>query len=254
MSDVLVLTYHAVSETWPAELSVTPEALERQLGLLLARGYRGATFTEAVLAPADGKTLAVTFDDAYRSVLELGFPILSRVGVPGTVFAVTDFIGTEAPMAWPGIDRWLDTSHEHELMPMSWDDLAGLASAGWEVGSHGRTHPYLTTLDDAALGNELQGSRAACEAHLERSCDSLAYPFGDADARVVAAAAAAGYRVGTGPRRRFGSCPELLWPRMAVWHDDDIRRFRKKVSPLVRRAWRSPAWTVIRGLAPLLDR
>ena len=32
--------------------------------------------------------------------------------MPGTVFAVTDFIGTEAPMAWPGIDRRLDTAHD----------------------------------------------------------------------------------------------------------------------------------------------
>ena len=63
-----------------------------------------------------------------------------------------------------------------------------------------------------------------------RPCESMAYPFGDADARVVAATAAAGYRAATGPRRRCGPRAELAWPRMGIWHDDDLRRFRKKIT------------------------
>jgi peptidoglycan/xylan/chitin deacetylase (PgdA/CDA1 family) len=254
MPDVLVLTYHAVSETWPAELSVTPRRLEQQLRLLVERGYRGARFTDAVLAPPFPKTLAVTFDDAYRSVVERAFPVLSQLGLPGTVFAVTDFVGRESPMRWPGIDRWLGGPHEHELVPASWEELERLVAAGWEIGAHGRTHSRLSTLDDATLVDELEGSRAACDDHLRQTCDSLAYPFGDADARVVAAAAMAGYRAATGPRRPSGSRAELVWPRMGVWHDDDLRRFRTKISPVVRRAWRSSAWTLIRRFEPTLDR
>ena len=44
----LVLCYHAVSETWHHELSVPPDVMERQLRLLLDRGYRPATAAEAV--------------------------------------------------------------------------------------------------------------------------------------------------------------------------------------------------------------
>ena len=62
-------------------LSVTPAAFERQLELLLRRGYQGATFHDAVTRPRAGKTVAVTFDDAYLSVLELALPILDRLGV-----------------------------------------------------------------------------------------------------------------------------------------------------------------------------
>jgi peptidoglycan/xylan/chitin deacetylase (PgdA/CDA1 family) len=254
MQDVLVLTYHAVSPDWPAELSVFPDRMERQLRLLLDRGYRGATFTQAVLGPPAEKTLAVTFDDAYRSVIELAFPILSKLGLPGTVFAPTNYIGSEAPMAWPGIDRWLGTRHERELTPMSWEELGTLVEAGWEIGSHGRSHPFLTRLDDDALADELQTSRATCEARLSRRCESLAYPYGDADARVVAAAATAGYRAATGPRRPIGTSPPLAWPRMGVWHADEGRRFRRKVSRPIRWAWRSPAWSAIRRLGPLVDR
>ena len=54
-------------------------------------------------------------------------------------------------MAWPGIDQWLGGPHEAELMPMSWDELRRLAEAGWEIGSHSRTHPMLTQLDDQSV-------------------------------------------------------------------------------------------------------
>jgi peptidoglycan/xylan/chitin deacetylase (PgdA/CDA1 family) len=245
VSDVLVLCYHAVSERWPADLSVTPERLEEQLGLLVRRGYTGATFHEAVAAPLARRTLAVTFDDAYRSVLERAFPILSRLELPGSVFVPTDFAGREAPMSWPGIDRWIGGEHESELIGMSWSDLRRLADAGWEIGSHTRSHPRLTELDDGALMSELRGSREHCEQQLGARCRSLAYPYGDVDERVVEAAAKAGYEAaGTLPRRLVGTGP-LAWPRVGVYHADGDRRFRAKVSPAMRRLRSSPAWVAI---------
>ena len=44
----LVLCYHAVSDTWPHQLSVSPEALEGQLSLLLRNGYRPVDAAGAV--------------------------------------------------------------------------------------------------------------------------------------------------------------------------------------------------------------
>jgi hypothetical protein len=45
MTVPLVLCYHALSPTWEAELSITPDAFERQIELLLRRGWHPATFT-----------------------------------------------------------------------------------------------------------------------------------------------------------------------------------------------------------------
>ena len=235
MNDVLVLCYHAVSESWPADLSVTPERLERQLGLMVRSGYRGAPFHEAVTAPPHARTLAVTFDDAYRSVLELAAPILRRLGLPGSVFVATDHAGSERPMSWPGIDQWLDGSHAGEMVPMSWEELDGLAAEGWEIGSHTRSHPRLTQLDDATLAAELRGSREDCEARLGRPCRSIAYPYGDVDVRVVAAARAAGYAAGAAlPPRLHAGADRLEWPRIGVYCGDTDWRFRLKVSRPVR--------------------
>src|SRR3954451_879132 len=188
MPDVLVLCYHALSPDWPAALSTTPERFREQLELLLARGYRGATFAGALAAPAGGRTFAVTFDDAYRSVLERARPIMDELGVPGTVFVPTDWAGSPEPMRWEGIDQWLGGPHEPEMVCMRWQELRELLGAGWEVGSHTCSHPHLTRFDAGSLKRELVGSRKACSEGLGAPCRSIAYPYGDVNARVVAAA------------------------------------------------------------------
>lgn len=240
MPDVLVLCYHAVSERWPAPLSVTPDALERQVGLLVGRGYRGATMVEVARGDVAGPTLAVTFDDAYRSVLELGLPILRRLGVPASVFVPTDYPDRPGPMSWPGIDGWVGGPHEPELTCLSWSQLGELAEAGWEVGSHTASHPRLTTLEDDRLAEELEASRTACRERLGRPCESIAYPYGDVDDRVVAATGRAGYRAGAALPARPHRPEPLRWPRVGVWHTDGDRRFRLKASRAARAVWASP--------------
>ena len=231
MSDVLVLCYHAISPDWPAALSTTPERFSAQLELLLRRGFEPGTFTAAVKGVGGKRRLAVTFDDAYRSVRDLAKPIMDRLGVPGTVFAPTDWVGRDEPMQWDGIDQWLGGPHEHELYCMSRDQLDGLSGAGWEIGSHTSSHPRLTAVDDTQLDRELRASREA----LGPNCRSIAYPYGDVDARVIEAARAAGYETAASlPKTGFGSTNPLDWPRVGVYHVDDLRRFRLKVSRLTR--------------------
>jgi peptidoglycan/xylan/chitin deacetylase (PgdA/CDA1 family) len=242
----IVLAYHAVAEAFPAPLAVTPTALGEQLALLVGRGYRGVTFSELAAAGGRGKLLAVTFDDAYRSVNTRAAPILSGLGVPGTVFAPTSYVGTERPMSWPGIDRWLSTPHAEELTPMSWEELRSLADSGWEIGSHTVTHPRLTSLDDDRLDEELRASREACAERTGRPCASIAYPYGDHDARVVEATGRAGYAWGATLPARLGRARALRWPRIGIYNSDDPRRFRLKVSPLVRLARSTPFWSLIR--------
>ena len=133
-------------------------------------------------------------------------------------------------MAWDGIDRWLGGEHEHELHCMSREQLDELAAAGWEVGSHTCSHPRLTELGDEQLDRELSASKQA----LGPDCRSIAYPYGDVDARVIAAARRAGYEAAAALPKRFGSKDPLDWPRVGVYHADDLRRFKLKVSRITR--------------------
>jgi peptidoglycan/xylan/chitin deacetylase (PgdA/CDA1 family) len=245
MSDVVVLCYHALSPDWPAQMSVTPERFEQQLRLLVGRGYRGATFAEAATAPPHRKTLAVTFDDGLRSVLERAAPVLEELHLPATVFVATELVGLGEPMSWPGVERWLDGPHASELVPLGWDALRALRDRGWEIGSHTRTHARLLGVDDARLAEELAGSRDRIEAELGGPCRTLAYPFGEADERVIAAARAAGYAAACGLPTSFERASALAWPRTGVWHSDGPVSFRLKVARPVRLLQASTAFRAL---------
>lgn len=231
-SQLLVLCYHAVSERWDAPLSVTPDDLRRQLSHLVSRGWTGETFTDAMAKP-HARTLAVTFDDAFASVGTLAAPILAELGLPGTVFVATDWV--DRPLGWPEVARWGQTEHADELHAMSWESLRDLASGGWEIGGHTCSHPHLSGLTREAIDSELGRSRAVLQ---ERGfeCRSMAYPFGDADDRVRAAAAAAGYEAAAGlSSASFVTRDRLDWPRVGVWHGEPDWRVAVKASPLVSR-------------------
>jgi peptidoglycan/xylan/chitin deacetylase (PgdA/CDA1 family) len=242
VSDQLVLCYHAVSPTWDAELSVTPEALERQIAFFTRRGWHATTFTAGVLNPDPGRTLAITFDDAFASVKHYALPILSELGVPATVFAPTAFLDGEPELRWAGVDHWGSSPHAAELAPMRWADLRELAEAGWEIGSHTRTHPHLTLLDDESLERELSESRDQCARRLGRACDSIAYPYGDVDDRVAAASRRAGYRAGAALSSSLERLGPLRHPRVGIYRADDWRRFRLKASRPMRGLRASRLW------------
>jgi peptidoglycan/xylan/chitin deacetylase (PgdA/CDA1 family) len=224
MSDLLILCYHGISDTWPAPTTVRPADFESQLREFVERGYRGATLSEALVVPPAEKTLVVTFDDAHRSVAELAAPMMRRLGLPGTVFVPTAYAGSERPMGWDGYDVWLGTEHEGELLCMGWEQLHELAAAGWEVGSHTKSHPRLSKIAEAPIREELADSRRECEEHMDTPCTSIAYPYSDYDDRAVRAAAACGYRFAvTVPRGPAPSLP-LQWPRVGVYNGDSARR------------------------------
>jgi peptidoglycan/xylan/chitin deacetylase (PgdA/CDA1 family) len=224
VADVLVLCYHGISETWPASTTVKPGDFDRQLSEFVRRGYRGATFSAALTAPPGERTLAVTFDDAHRSVFELAAPIMARLGIPGTIYVPTDYVGTDQPMGWDGYDEWLGTEHEQELLCMDWEQLRALAADGWEIGSHTCSHPRLSRLGEAEIGEELRESRRICEEHMGTPCTSIAYPYSDYDDRVVRAAGEAGYRfAGTVPRGPANPLA-LQWPRVGVYWGESARR------------------------------
>ncbi len=238
-----MLCYHGISDAWPA--AVKPASMAAQLRLLLKRGYRPISFSRAVLDPPSKNAFAVTFDDGYRSVFTAALPILVRLGVRGTVFVPTGFVGAGLA-AWPGTDCWVGTAHEPELAPMTWDELGALRDAGWEIGSHTRTHARLLSISDGELADELGSSRSEIEHQLGGACLSVAYPYGESDLRVERAARRAGYAAGCTLTASFEHASTLASPRVGVYRHDGPLRFRAKVSKRVLHLRRSRWWSLLR--------
>lgn len=220
--DALVLCYHAVGDV-AAGAFVSPAQLDRQLGLLVAAGYRRSTFVDAVLGAHDDRVLAVTFDDGHESVLAEALPVMERHALVGTVFPRLDLLGSEGSLTLRG--------------------LQALMAAGWEIGSHALTHRELSPLSDDELDHELRGSKAELESLLGIPCRSIAFPRGDADRRVVAAAEAAGYEAGAALHGVPAPYGNLAWPRVGVHGGEGMLLFRVRVSGPFRALRRSERGT-----------
>ena len=236
MPDPIVLCYHAIGESWQA--AVSADRLRQHVRNLLGRGYEPKTFVDAVSAAPGAKTFSVTFDDAYASVLDRALPVLADLGVPGTVFVVTGFADGGAALEWDGLLE-SGVGDPEARRSLTWAQMGHLAAEGWEVGSHTCTHPHLTRLDDEALARELRGSKETCERALNRECRSIAYPYGDLDERVVAAAVTAGYEAACS--LSVATSGRHAWPRIGVYAVDSLARFRLKTSPTVLRVRRALA-------------
>lgn len=232
----LVLCYHAISETWRDALAVAPAAFERQVRVLLDRGYRPATAAD--VTNANGKLLHVTFDDAFRSVAS-ALPVLERLGVPATVFVCPGFADEGKALAVPELAMQV-REHPEELATMPWRELRGLVERGVEVGSHTLTHPHLTELDDHELRSELRESRQRLEDELAVPCRFLAYPYGEEDERVRAAARASGYEAAFALPGRQAPVDVYAVPRVGIWQKDGPIRVTVKTSAAGRRLLLEP--------------
>jgi peptidoglycan/xylan/chitin deacetylase (PgdA/CDA1 family) len=154
MSDrLLIVAWHNVERTWhyPAAPGAGAQGFERQLRRLARMGtvvpLAPALRSLATGQPLPPRAIALTFDDGYRDNLEVGVPVLERLGLPATFFLVPGILsGTVRP--------WWET--------VAWAVAhTGKAAIGWDgetlpVGGRagprtlGRLADQLKRLDQAA--------------------------------------------------------------------------------------------------------
>jgi peptidoglycan/xylan/chitin deacetylase (PgdA/CDA1 family) len=161
-------------------LTVEPRAFDAQMEWLAEHGFHAITDRQLLraldlAAPLPRRPVLITFDDGYRDVLHNAAPVLRRLHWPATAFVITDRISGPDPSF------------------LTWRELRDLEHDGFTIGSHTVHHLNLTKLSPQQVWSELRQSQRTLERHLGRPVHSLAYPYGAADAAVVAAARGTGY-------------------------------------------------------------
>ncbi|GIW85868.1 MAG: polysaccharide deacetylase [Isosphaeraceae bacterium] len=175
---VVVLAYHRIGQPeadpfYAPLISATPEAFRAQLEAI-ARAYRVLSLDD-LLAAIDHRdqlhverpSVLLTFDDGYRDNLDLAAPILSRLGLPATLFATTGFLNHERLPWWDRVAYALQTTR----LPTITVDRP--ASRTFDL-RHGR-EPAITALinDFIAAGWEADDADLA---HLEARCQVTVNP------------------------------------------------------------------------------
>jgi peptidoglycan/xylan/chitin deacetylase (PgdA/CDA1 family) len=199
---------------------VPGEVFAEQLGFMRDDGWEpigAADLVRGLDAPETlpERSFLVTFDDAYRSLVGDAAEQLERLGVPGVVFAPTEFVG-----GW--------NSFDHEVEPREdicdWDALRELARRGVAVQSHGVSHRDFSTLDPDEQAREAEQSKSVLEQEVGEPVELFAYPYGAAGSAEVLERA--GYRAGFGFGGGAFTLPaenRYLLPRIAMGPDTDLR-------------------------------
>lgn len=152
--------YHEIARNGSLDgyFAVVERDFHAQMRRIVELGVIGTSLEDIVQNQGNG--VAITFDDAHRSVHERAAPILDSLKLRATIFVVTSWVGRSDYC--------------------SWGQLRELATAGHSIQSHTHTHPFLSTLSPAGVREELESSKARIEDVLGVPVTSIALPNGDA--------------------------------------------------------------------------
>jgi peptidoglycan/xylan/chitin deacetylase (PgdA/CDA1 family) len=182
---VPILIYHAIRPYIEADTAsvrryiATPKTLDEELAWLKENGYASVSFNDLVNhiqtgAPLPPKPVIISFDDDWEGQYRYALPLLKKYGYTATFYIWVVVVG-----------------RKHH---MSWDEIRELSRNGMQLGCHTITHPFLTRIkSEEVLQHELAGAKQDIETRTGVTVPSLAYPFGQYNERVVAAAKAAGF-------------------------------------------------------------
>jgi len=191
---------------------VRPEKFEDQMKLLHDWEYTVIPIELLVKAIEEGAELPprpviITFDDGDLSVYETAFPIMQKYELTGVVYIVGNYMDTDGYMTAGQIKE--------------------LAAAGWEIGSHSRSHRDLTRLGTPILRQEIHQAKRDLEGATGVQATTFAYPFGFMNDSVGSQVHAAGFiaAMGLGFTSDQGKS-NLFWlQRRDVKGTYDIKQF-----------------------------
>jgi len=174
---VVVLMYHRFGEDRLPSTNIRVDQFEAHLEHLDSAGYEVVALAEVLAAINEGASLperavAITIDDAYRSVHDVAYPLLQAHGFPFTVFVATDPVDE-------GLTGYMD-----------WEQMRAMAADGATFANHGATHRSVIEREAGENDAEwLTRVRTDVERGAQRLADELepltgafAYPYGEFDA------------------------------------------------------------------------
>jgi peptidoglycan/xylan/chitin deacetylase (PgdA/CDA1 family) len=153
------------------------------------------------------------------------------------MFLVSEAVGAGQLFPWdePKVGTFGERS---DFSVLDWRQASDLLEAGWELGSHTRTHRRLKGMGRDEAWAEVSGSRSALEERLGMPINTFSYPEGSLDEDVVELVRLAGYELAV-VTARTGREPHspLTVRRVGLYQSNDRMAFRMKTSRPFRRGY-----------------
>ncbi len=181
----VVVMYHRFGENQFPSTNIRIEQFEEHLRILQSEDVPVLPLSRIIDRLSTGETLpdravAITVDDAYKSVMTEAWPRLKAAGYPMTLFVSTDMVDA----ASPGV--------------LSWDDIRQLADEGMEIAHHTASHAHLTRITPEEVVAELDRAAERFKSELGHVPALFAYPYGEASLAVREAVRAYGFKAAFG--------------------------------------------------------
>jgi biofilm PGA synthesis lipoprotein PgaB len=168
----VALLYHHVDSTTPAITSIDPDQFERHLDILTEEGFRIVSLDELLREARESdqhaKIVAITFDDAYRSIYTTAYPMLKARNWPFTIFVASEYV------------------KEASNLYLSWSELREMSENGAHIAGHTHDHTHLVrklamesheTWQQRVTQSIQQGQQDLLEQGFETPY--FAYPYGE---------------------------------------------------------------------------
>lgn len=179
-STLVILTYHPIK-------TANNKRFEKQMDMLLNTG-QPVSLNNNISALPSRYNIAVTFDDAYQSVLQNALPILRTKNIPATIFVPTGCLGKKP--------KWIKNSNHNYANEsvLTEAQLKALPTDLITVGSHTVSHINLTNVDNSVARKEIFESKKTLEMILNQEITLFAAPYATLNENFIPLLKEAGYQ------------------------------------------------------------
>jgi peptidoglycan/xylan/chitin deacetylase (PgdA/CDA1 family) len=212
----VIFGYHKIGLPTTAAINrsnyVRPDRLRRQLLQLRKCGTMCPDLDVIVShQQANVGRFAVTFDDGFASLFDLGLGILRECGVKAVTYVVSGQLN--------GTNSWDQRCGDVALPLMSEAQIRIWLAEGHAIGSHTVSHPSLTQIPEAVARRELCESKEHLEQTFGVPAQHFCYPFGDWNPTVRDWVQEAGYLTAVTVEQRQVEPSDNPWslPRWMVY-------------------------------------
>lgn len=165
-----IFVYHHVSDKTPKSTSISPKLFEEHLKYLIKNNYKiwslekilnQLTYNKTI----PKKTVAITFDDAYKSIYTKAYIILKKYKAPFTVFINTSTINNASNLY------------------LTWNELKKMQPL-INYGSHSHYHKFLIRKEKKFIRDDLRKAHNILKEKLNSKIKMFAYPFGESNKKI----------------------------------------------------------------------
>lgn len=210
----VVLTYHHISSKPVSSITISPKRFEEDLKMLKESGFNVISLRDMIKGIEGNfkippNAVVITFDDGYESFYKHAFPLLKKYNMPAVNFVITSWTESYSPSGF-------------ELNSLSPDEIKEMYKSGIvDIQSHSHNGHYYIIKDekgqkggalayriyDTKTGkyeseesynkrvfDDLKESRLIIGKYIGTEPDTLCFPFGHFNQKLVQLGQQAGFK------------------------------------------------------------